>query len=732
MRNRLLYILCAGALTFSACENSIVNEVVEPDINGPFPKGEKIDVAACLSTGAPSTRAVNKEFEPNDKLLAYVQAGKTTTDENGVKTFTPVVTEANLTDEAAISIYSKMLEFTMKEQVTNTEHVLSNDVNIPTWLDRTNTNQTSDFTSTSSYYWDDFSTTDYDLRDADRGIRLFYGYCYNGGTPSTALAQTTGVLGWKVADDQTGGYKSNDLLFAMSQDMIRYSHNKTDNTRGVLQLPYTHAMSMFTITVECGEGYSEDVNNLANTTINLFNVQKECTVTAPTATIKQSTEANAVGDIKMHAESSDNKKKTFTAIAAPTTLSVGNRLAEIKDVNGLNYYIYISDNLLSTAAATTEQNWKSQLDEVVENIDEGVAHAPERTRASIDRGKGYRTRSGVHYHLTVRVDKQKITTYATITDWKDVSAKTSGTINFTNDFTGTGTTTDLNGIDQYDIFTSMSNTDNGSFDSKSSVDGINPATKMTNTAGTWSSTNTLYWENATDGYYFRAIAGDLKSSDASTGTITISNTKDGGHNNNEVYWATTPKNENNTTNDGDKISPRTCDVALKFSPIMSKVRFILETETENGQLANDGVNLSGAKIQIENIGVEGNLSLNDGKISVTNYTGTLFATGDVPVLYYHSDKLTADNDYQVVLPQTISDDAKITITLSDGTTYTAKLKDCLLVEGGATTNTKIESWEPGKRYTYSIYLKKEQMNFRALIQNWTETEGKGEATLEWD
>ena len=69
---------------------------------------------------------------------------------------------------------------------------------------------------TEPLYWDDFSnsaTAATDLRTAGHGLHTFYGYCYNGGTPSTALIQGTGVLGWTTSADQRSAstLKANDL-----------------------------------------------------------------------------------------------------------------------------------------------------------------------------------------------------------------------------------------------------------------------------------------------------------------------------------------------------------------------------------------------------------------------------------------------------------------------------------------------------------------------------------------
>jgi hypothetical protein len=85
-------------------------------------------------------------------------------------------------------------------------------------------------------------------------------------------------------------------------------------------------------------------------------------------------------------------------------------------------------------------------------------------------------------------------------------------------------------------------------------------------------------------------------------------------------------------------------------------------------------------------------------------------------------------DNLIMVPQTIGNDAKLIITLDDnGTTYSLQLNQC--TDG---TDTAITTWTGGNKYTYTISLKKEQIQFRALVQDWVSNTGSGNATLDWD
>lgn len=73
---------------------------------------------------------------------------------------------------------------------------------------------------------------------------------------------------------------------------------------------------------------------------------------------------------------------------------------------------------------------------------------------------------------------------------------------------------------------------------------------------------------------------------------------------------------------------------------------------------------------------------------------------------------------------------KMLIMLADGTTYTLNLADCVTTVEGVEKN--VDTWERGRHYTYTIKLKKEEISFRAMIKEWEEKTGSGNATLDWD
>ncbi len=623
-----------------------------------FLEGESktpIAVQTNLST-APRSRAFDKTFEENDQLFAYIEAGKQEGD-----FFTPV------------SQFTWADDFTMGETVDNggtpegTGLITTSDKLSPT------------------LYWDDFSSTTYDLRETGRGIRLKYGYCYNGGESNASdNNETDGTLTWTVKADQSvqdaetpnekysENMKQSDLLYAATQDMITYGHNP--ESRGTLTLPYTHAMSKITINVTTGEGYATDKANFASSVLTLKNMQVKADVNAPAATVS-AVSTDGTADITTFTKSQENTTATYQAIVGPTTFAAGDILAALAGVGtsetGLNNYnIPLTSGILSA--------WSAEDKMVIgEDVIEYVAQAKPMSRATIDGDKIYTTKPGIHYILDVTVDKQKITIRATITDWESVKADGKAAINFAGDVTEKGSIADELKANGFDVYKSSTNS---GFSTKS--------TTLSYADGKWNYSPVIYWAGQGDNSYFRAI------SPAGNSASTLAQGTD-------LMWGTSGETA---------IAPRTGDVALDFDHIMSKLCVNLETTDDAA-----AVDLTGATIKITNLAKEGTFDIVDGSVSAGSTTETML-----------SGKPSGFTEY--VVPQTIGDDARLIITLADGTTYSLQLNECLLTD----TETAVDKWTSGKSYTYTIHLEKEMITFRALVKNWDNATGSGNANLEWD
>ena len=122
------------------------------------------------------------------------------------------------------------------------------------------------------------------------------------------------------------------------------------------------------------------------------------------------------------------------------------------------------------------------------------------------------------------------------------------------------------------------------------------------------------------------------------------------------------------------------------------------------------------------------VDLTDAKVTITNLKdeGTVNLTTGVVTAGSHQTDILVDGA-TIMVPQDITDASRLVITLQDGTTYSLQMNRC---EDDA--QQVVGNWQGGHQYTYSITLKKEEIKFRALIQDWSEMTGSGHATLDWD
>ena len=564
-------------------------------------------------------------------------------------------------DASLVGSYEKTITLTMNSNVTMSN---TSDGNIK---------QTTSFTTSESLYWDDFSDATYDIRTEGHGLRSAWGYCYNGNSSAPTEGNHKDDLEWSVSTSQNtdNNFKTSDLLWSQKQTPVPYNHEK--NNHGTIIIPYTHAMSKATIVLTAGEGFGDDA--FENTTITLKSVNIKGKFTASTANVVGTkTEGQyETGDIQMLKKSTDatNKSVTFECIFVPNTLLNDGKLwAVINNVAGNNYEIKLTSAMLS------EGKW----------------------------GTESLTKSGVNYKLTATINKQKIDVVAQIADWIIKETSADGKIQFTTDLTNITPIGDLN-AGSYLVFMSDTDNDNNY--------GNAATTRSCYSETGWQDNPTLYWQGEEEARFFRGLAKMNGESLTSEGVLR--NAEQG----TDLLWATTPQHtgKDNSGNDktyqaGEKIEPRTSFVPLKFEHAMSKVKFVLQTTTDE----NTKVNLEGATMSIPGIITVGTIDVANGNITLGSTTADLAPNNDT--------------EY-IVIPQNLAG-KKLTITLNDAnadekkTTYSILLTDCK-VDG----NT-ISSWERGNSYVYTITLAKEAIQFRALIKDWNKKTGSGDASLDWD
>lgn len=648
MMKKLIYLSVIIALL--SCSNDVEETSSYLNGTGKTP----IETAALLDvTTAPLTRAANKDFAENDQLLAYLRH---------------VTWNGGATDRNSVSVDQAPCLVTF---IKGTEACIDYSgaditpigLNTPLGLSSQNTKQTSNLTPT--LYWDDFSNETNDLRSSNHYLQSFYGYCYNGGTPSDALTESTGVLGWTVPYDQTqaDALKHADLLWSAEQTPIKYNH--AEGSRGKLMLPYTHAMSMVTVVVKAAEGFSDAA--LTNTWLELQGMNRTCKTTAPTYEISNVGQGtDSPGLVKMALTLNVGMTCTYRAIVVPqTVLTLGTSFLKINGAEDNNYEVKVTQNMLN--------GWASGL----------------------SKGK---MQSGYNYQLNVTIDKVGIDVSATITNWNTVEATGTGEIKFQNDVTTTGPIADELKVGGMDIYKSTSQ----SFGEKSTTlswDGTN---------STWTYSPTIYWAGQGDASYFRALS-------PATSTTAMAQGKD-------VLWGFACDDDADTSKVGTqnevKITPRTGDVPLRFRHAMSKITVQLASSGEAAVVLTD------ALISITNLANAGTLDLVKGTIQAGEKQSEPidgFCSASHPV----ADQTKLDN--YCVIPQSIGNDAVLTVKLADGTTYSLPLNTCKDSSGQS-----IAAWEQGRHYVYTITLTKGSISFRALIKEWEVSNGEGDAELDWD
>lgn len=617
MKVRHYFILSLSALMLVGCTNEDINNIPEEE-------RLPLKLEATLNGGSRVTRAENNRFETKDKLLSFVR--HVTCPEG-----TDIKTETDYTKYT--KVMGGLVTFTKGEDAmldTDTESI----------------KKTSDLSTEHILYWDDFSESSEngakDLRTPNHGLQSYYGYCYNGTEEtSVVLYEDTGILTWSTTLNQStaDALKKNDLLWSQSQKAVVYEHAK--NERGTITVPYTHAMSMFTIVVEAKDGFKD--GDLKNTIVTLNGVSEVGTFDAPKGEVTASGSIN----VTMCPDGNTNETtRTYEAVTVPLTqLTVGSTLATITDAGGNNYEIKVTDKMLDSDC------WGGGLTS----------------------GK---TKSGINYQLTVTLNKQKVSVLATLADWTNVYANGKGEIQFTADVVDCGVTGDKFNDD--DAFSLWRTTEANNFGDK--------ATTCTYNKGVFKNNPEIYWPDANSSFYFRALA--IKN-----GNTLVAKDDYAVKQGNDLLWGTS----------GDAaIAPRTGDVPLTFSHAMSNVVVKLETSNDD----KSKVEIDKATIRITDLKTDGTIAISSGDISLGTTVGEMAVDGET-----------------IMVPQTISTDAKLIITLADKkTTYSLKLS----------TIDNITKWVRGNQYTYTIHLEKETMKFRAVIEPWVGTTGSGDATLDWE
>ena len=562
-------------------------------------------------------------------------------------------------------------------------------VKTPTATAAAATTTANSLTLNPSLYWDDFGTADPANATTGRTNGLtIYGVAIDGETTAPTVSDSEwNSLAWDLGDYQTSGISDKDLL--LSNNVKGDNAYKFDSRKDGKQLEFKHVLSKITVNILAGDGFDGKLTNAtevvltsneANSTTNTEWAYTSGTFNVATGALTLPSTRDAV---TMAQAGTDGNTVTKEALVMPGS-TFNTDAATIMRINADGNIYYITAEKIRTAISSTHET-------------DGA----------------YSLEAGKNYIFKVRVNKTGVEVTATVKDWDTVdSEQETSAISFTADVkknsdgngNNLGNDNSLKSGDSFSLWMSTNNTSFGSIATTATYDADD--SKFVNSPA-------IYWPNSSTSYYFRALAQktDSKTLDA----VTAFNVNKG----TDLLWGTTAAHtgteaDGTTTHDYAEsavINPRTGAVPLIFKHAMSNVVVELSTSTD----AASEVNLTDATVTMSNLYTNGKIDIAGGTVSVPDDSekSTVTVSGET-----------------IMVPQTIGDTSKMTITLKDGTTYSLQLNTCTCKINGV--DTPIASWAGGSKYTYKIYLEKEAMKFSVTITPWKDVTGSGNATLDWD
>lgn len=547
------------------------------------------------------------------------------------------------------------------------------------------TTTTNDLTLSPALFWDDFGTADPNNKDTGRanGLTIF-GVACDGETTAPTVSDWTSLT-WDLGDDQSSGISTKDLLLSNNVSGTN-SYKFSDSSK---QLEFKHVLSKITVNILAGDGFDGKFTNApevvltsneANSTTNTEWAYTSGTFDVTTGALKLDS-LNAV-TMAQAATAATDYTVTKEALVMPGS-TFNSDAATIMRINADGNIYYITAKKIREATGLT-----------------------------LATNDVYTLKAGKNYIFKVRVNKTGVEVTATVKDWDTVdSEEETPAISFTADVTSSTNTTTGSSLSSgtFRLWKTSAFTE-------TALAAAKTTTVTYDGNSTYTYNPTLYWQSAKDDSYFRALATKTSTGISATESTTANQGTD-------LLWGTTAAHtgteaDGTTTHDYAEsavINPRTSAVPLIFKHAMSNV--VVELSTSNDASA---VDFSKATITISNLYTNGTINIADGEVKVPD--GSTTSTVAVTV-----------SGATIMVPQTIDTNAKLVINLNDNTdpdkstTYSLTLNTCKDSNG-----TVITKWKSGNMYTYTITLKKQEISFRALVQDWDKNTGSGDATLDWD
>ena len=620
------------------------------------------------------TACTSEELTPSDAVGEEIRLSAATVSGN-----TAVTTRAD--EGPTYKPFSDETAITLLVSGTWTGH-LPETVTLPTTATPSASNS-NDLSLTHAIYWDDYGSADPANANTGRKEGLtIYGVAIDGETTAPEVKNWT-ALNLNLGTDQTTGISAKDLL--ISNNVKGDKTYKFEARAYGKQLEFHHVLSKITVNLYAGEGFENHsfaqtpvVNLTSNEASSSANEEWACTEGTIDVTTDELTLTGTSHIVKMAQAATTAEGYTVTkeALVMPGS-TFANDKAIIFSINADGNIYYVTAEKIRTAINATDHG----------------------------NGTPYPTEAGKNYIFNVTVNKTGITVTAAVKNWETVNTdKETPAINFAADVTSIDKSNNaaLKNGDSFSLWMTKDLANIGSVATTAEYDG-----------GKFVNSPAIYWPNGSDKFYFRALA--QKTSTKTLDAVTTNDMAQG----TDLLWGTTAAHtgteaDNTTTHDyaeGAAINPRTGNVPMLFKHTMSNVVINLTTSDDDSKVI-----LTDATVTLTNLTTSGKVDIATGVVT----PGSTLAAKAV-------DGATVFNNL-IMVPQTITDDARLIIT-TNGTTYSLQLNKCV---DTVDKDVLIKNWTSGNKYTYTITLKKEEVAFRALVQDWTPNTGSGNATLDWD
>lgn len=561
-------------------------------------------------------------------------------------------------------------------------------------------------------YWDDCGA-----RDAMVSV---YSICTPGGTPNTPTiggksqyaftgTPSTGawsdaytpsaltISNWTVQTDQAAlnattfadqdlCYSNNVTKYSETEDHRLKFNNTTSGKFDKGDLVFYHALTKVTVNMTAGDGFEaadskKAFQSPATATIHDFQVQGDFDI--PTGVV---TPKGAYVDNITTFMTNDDKTGTEEVVTRSAIIMPGRTLAA-------------SDKILTVDGDGSTYNVTAA---------ELVAAMPEGDKVM---------QQGTEYIINVRISKTGIKVAATIADWKNVEGTNySPLINFTQSYGAEGT--------DFGKGFSLYLSQNAGVDA-SLEDNFAKGTDVSYAASKYTLVTPLYWPNHQKHYLFRGVwplvgaatdGTQTPSTNVEAKKIAVANVAYAKDSYPSDLMLGYPRKAGETCESHGKdvttlgICATEGSIAMNFQYVMSQVEVNLSTSEAANKVIFD------ERTTVEIIGgyYDGFFLFKNGASDFTDKT-----TGDYGM---HKEGDTNKKFHDAVIPQSLEGlKFRITVTDSEGKSdkYETVLgiKEIEVTPSGGSAR-KIDTWEPGKKYIYNLYITKTGIKVTATLTDW--------------